>query len=107
MSRLYILFCFLAGPSKDSYGAGEGARAASQVVGQAQVGLLELALARFALKLLVDLVNHADAAGPDGVAEALQTAVGVDRKLAFQGERAGLHILPALASGAETQVFID
>jgi hypothetical protein len=62
---------FLICPSKNGYRAGKRAGAAPQVVGQAQIGLLDLTLPGFALKLFVYLVNHADATGPNGMSKAL------------------------------------
>ncbi len=52
-----------------AHGGGEGAGVAADVVDGAHLRVLALPRARLALELLIDLVNHADAAGPDGVAK--------------------------------------
>jgi len=61
--------------------AAGGGRAA-QVVGEAESRVLDLPLVSLLLQLLVDLVHHPQAARADGVAEALEAAVGVDRQSA-------------------------
>src|ERR1700735_5366381 len=66
------------------------ARVAAQVVGhgQASVARGDLALGwGFAAQLQPALEEHAQARGAHGVSEALQAAVGVDRKVAIEVER--------------------
>ena len=72
-----------------------------------KIGFLQLPATRFALHLLVDLVDHADAAGADGMAEALETAVGVHRQIALQRKRAVSDVGAGLTPGAEAQVLHD
>src|SRR5689334_11738675 len=57
-------------------------RLAAEVVGQAHGGLAQLARTRPALQLQVHLVEHADAAGADRVAEALEATVDLAGDLA-------------------------
>ena len=68
-------------------------------MGDAQVSLLQLATAGFALHLLVNLVDHADAAGADGMAEAFEAAVGVNRQVTLQRERPVRNVGAGLARG--------
>src|SRR3990172_9276077 len=62
--------------AQDGDGAHRGG--AAQVVAQAQPWVLHLHAVGAALDLLRHLVQHAAAAGADGVAEALESAAGVD-----------------------------
>ena len=78
----------LLGGTEDGDGAGKGTGAAAEVVSEAQVGPGQLAGVGLALELLIDLVDHADAAGADGMAEAFEAAVGIDGQLALQAEGA-------------------
>ena len=70
-------------------------RRAAQGVGKRQLHILELALRRlcFPLKLLVALIYHPQAAGADGVAEGLETAVGLDGQFPLQGKGASIDVL--------------
>ena len=95
------------GAAEDGHGAGEGAGPPAEVMGEAEVSLPQLAGAGLALELLVDLVDHSDAAGSNGVAEALEAAVGVYGKVALEGKSAGLHVPAAGATATETQVLVD
>jgi len=47
-------------------------RDTAQIVRETKLGILDLSGARFALKLLVHLVHHAQTGGADGMPEALQ-----------------------------------
>ena len=51
-----------------------------EVVGQSQPGVHDLTGTGFLLKLLVDFILHPQTARAQGMAEALQTAVRVDRQ---------------------------
>jgi hypothetical protein len=75
-------------------------------VGQAQPGTGDLPFPRLALQLLVHFVEHAEAGGADGVAEALQAAVRVDRQGTVRQERAIQDVFPARARGAEPEILV-
>src|SRR5438132_5053267 len=90
---------------EDGYGADVLVRVAAQVLRQAAVDLFQLALSGAAMKLLVDLVDHAQARGTDRVAEALEPAVGLDRQLAVAVEHAVEHVVDHAAGLAEAEVF--
>src|SRR5512136_1784510 len=81
-------------------------RYASHVVRQSDLGILDLPRASLALELLVHLIHHAQAAGPDGMAEALQAAVGLTRYLAVQIEEPRLDVLLGLPARRDAQVLI-
>ena len=66
----------------------------------------DLALGRrLAAQLQPALEEHAQPGGADGVAEALEPPVGVDRQLAVAVEGAGQHLFPCRAPGGEAQVL--
>ena len=74
-------------------------------MGKPDVCLLQLPLLRLPLKLLIDLVDHSQPAGANGVAEALETAVGIHRQLPLQAECASSDVLGGFPSGAELKVL--
>jgi hypothetical protein len=74
-------------------------------VGEADLGVLHLALAGFAAQLGDALVDHPHAAGADRVAERFETAARVDRDVTAEGGAPFVNELAALALGAEAEVF--
>ena len=73
---------------------------------EAAVGGLDAALlGGLAPQLEPVLDVHAQAGGPDRVAEGLEAAVGVDGQVAVEGEGAGQHLLPGHAPLGEAQVL--
>src|SRR5690242_4590731 len=81
------------------------ARRAAEIVGHADLRVLELARAGPALELQVHLVEHAQARGTDRMAEALEAAVDLAGDLAVGIVEAVEHVLPALAGLRDVQVF--
>src|SRR5579862_6339243 len=81
---------------------------ATEVVGQGQLAAalgdaLDLALAGLLPQLGPALEQHAKARRPDGMAEALEPAVRVDRQLAVEVERPGQDLLPGEAPFGEPE----
>ena len=74
-------------------------------MGNPQICLLQLASAGFTLNLLVHFVDHPDATCADGVSETFEPAVGVNRQVAFQGERTICYVRTGLPPWAEPQVL--
>ena len=85
--------------------------AAAEIMGEAEVGIRELAggilSGGAALELFIDLVDHTEAGGADGVAETDEAAVGIDGEVAFEGEGTVEDIAAGLAGGREVEVFVD
>ena len=77
----------------------------THIVRQTELRVFHLALTALALRLLDALVDHPHPARPDGVAEGLQAAAGIDREVSrqcgspFNGQAA------ALPLGTETEVL--
>src|SRR5690242_16049706 len=75
---------------------------AAEVVGERKLAPArdagDLPLARLAAQLQPALEQHAQPRGTDGMAERLQSAVGIHGQLAFQIEGAGEHFFPAGAT---------
>ena len=76
-------------------------------MGQSQFCLLDLPCPSLALELLIDLVQHAQPTGTDGVTKRFEAAISIDRELAFKREdtivdgRSGLTFLD------KAKVFIN
>src|SRR5436309_3668591 len=83
-----------------------GLRRAADVVAERDGGVLHLPPLGLALELLVVLVDHADPGGARRVTEGLETAVGVDRQLAVERERAAADVLLGRALLAEAEVLV-
>ena len=66
---------------------------------------MQLPPAGLALHLLIDFVNHTNAAGADGMPETLQPAVGIHRQVAFQPEGPVGDIGAGLPARAEAQIL--
>src|SRR5215475_45244 len=81
-------------------------REAAEIVSEAEDRLrLPLALAGAALHLQIALVEHAQARGADGMAEAFEAAIDLARHLAVGIVEAVQDVLPALALAGDVQVF--
>src|SRR5690606_6527887 len=78
---------------------------AAQVVGERQVRVVQLPLARLATELQPAFVEHAQAAGADRMTERLQPAVGIDRQPPAELERAVEDVLPRLPALGEAHVL--
>src|SRR5215471_6126668 len=65
---------------------GERARISAEVMRQPEVHVLELALARSAKQLIVNLIEHPQPARSYRMPERLQAPVSIDRKLSMQSE---------------------
>src|SRR5689334_15877241 len=90
----------------DRDGADVALREAAEVVRQAEYGLLfALALAGAALHLQVHLVDHAQARGADGVAEALEAAVDLAGHLAVRVVETVEDVLDGTPFGRDVQVL--
>src|SRR6187402_1636153 len=76
---------------------------AAQVVGEAELGVVDLTRASLAAELEPHLVHHPQARSADGVAEALEAAVRVDRLRALEVEAAIHDVLPCLAARREAE----
>jgi len=80
---------------------------AAQVVGQAEPWVSNLEPQGPSKELVVDLVEHPQARGPDRVSKALQATVRVDRKPPVNLEESRIDVLLGPAPRAEPQVFVD
>src|SRR5437870_11227039 len=80
---------------------------ATQVVGEADLGILHLPRAGLVPELLAHLVDHAHAGGADRVAERLEAAARVDRHLTAVDRGAALgDVAPALTRCAQPEVLV-
>src|SRR5579864_281215 len=79
---------------------------AADVVREGDGGPRDLALAGLAAELKRVLVDHPHAGGAGRMAERLETAVGVDRELAAERERAASDVLLPRALRTEAEVFV-
>ena len=91
--------------SHDDDAAGERSWISPKILGQRQLGIRDLTLPGPARELVVALIKHTQTARPDRMAEILQPAVGVYRKVSVQAERAAIDLLGAGAWSAGTGVF--
>ncbi|MBA7650152.1 GTPase HflX [subsurface metagenome] len=98
---------FLVSFPQNGDSTSEGARKSTQVVGEPDVCLLYLPLICLPLKLLINLVQHPQPTGANGVTEALETTVGVHRQLTLQGEGPSSLVIWRFPSRAELKVLHD
>ena len=77
----------------------------AQVMGQPEARIVQLALAGPALQLQIQLVEHAQPRGADGMAETLEAAVDLARDLTCGIEIAVQHRLPCFTFISQTQIF--
>src|SRR5262245_1947493 len=89
----------------DRHEAHAAPRRAAQVVRQAELRAVDLARAGLTAQLEPHLVHHAEAAGADRVAEALESAVWIHRLRPVAVEPAREHVLPRLPARRETHVL--
>src|SRR6185436_7690314 len=80
-------------------------RRAAEVVRQPELRAVYLPRPGLAAELEPHLVHHAEAARSDGMAEALEPAVGVDRLRTLAVETAVEHVLPRGAARREAHVL--
>src|SRR5262249_45681166 len=83
-----------------------GLRRAADVVAERDARILHLAAIRFALELLVVLVDHAHTRRARRMAEGLEAAVGVDGELAVEREGAALDVVLGGTLLAEAEVLV-
>ena len=78
-------------------------------MGQPAVGVRNLAgrVIYLALELLVNFIGHADAAGANRMAKALQAAVYVDGQSDCALKESIVDVFNSLASGAELEIFVN
>lgn len=73
-----LLLCSQDGKRGDGAGS-------TDIMGQTQFGIFDLAFACLPLKMAGDLVDHSDSCSSDRMPTALQTTADIDRKIPFQG----------------------
>ena len=72
---------------------------------QAVLGILDLALTGFASQLQPHLVHHSQATGANGMPEALEPTIRIDRLITLEIEATVHGVLPGFASLGETEIF--
>src|SRR5215470_14563325 len=91
---------------KPDDGHAAGLRRAAEVVAEGNGGVLHLALAGFALQLLVVLIEHPHPGRAGGMAERLEAPVGIYRQLAIQRKGAGGDVLLGGALLTQAEIFV-
>ena len=74
----FVLLCSQDGKRGDGAGS-------TDIMGQTQFGIFDLAFACLSLKMAGDLVDHSDSCSPNRMPTTLQATAHIDRKIPFQG----------------------